>query len=145
MLSSTSTKWRGPWYKKVYFLKLYMVYVRTKGVLLPPISKQTPKNPIQIRVEILKKGATNLHWSSPVIRKPLLTNSLSKCDLYRSLFQLSLAGILFSILLLCLCIVKKASLYIWFYELCQFLYSSYNSIEKKRKDAKQLAGEFKET
>ena len=49
--------------------------------------------------------------SSLLIRKPLLANALSKCGLYLSLFQLPLASILFSVLLLCLCIVKKPEVF----------------------------------
>ena len=45
--------------------------------------------------------------SSLLIKKSFLTNALRKCVFYSSLFQLSLASILFSIFLLCLYIVKN--------------------------------------
>ena len=63
----TSAKWRGPWYWKVYFLKLHYVYVCTtfqvssiiltsfrQGIILepphPPTSKRNLKKPTQIGV-----------------------------------------------------------------------------------------------
>ena len=50
-----------------------------------------------------------------IIRKSFLTNSLSKCGLNPSLFQLPLTSTLFSI---------------WFCNLCQFLYINFYSITK---------------
>ena len=63
----TSVNLRGPWYQKIYFLKLHIcVYLRAKfqvstiiltsirqGVILPPTtSEQTPKKSTQIRVQL---------------------------------------------------------------------------------------------
>ena len=65
----TSAKLRGPWYQKLYFLKLHMnVYLRAKfqvsiislrsfrqggNFIPPPNSKRTPKKPTQIRIKEL--------------------------------------------------------------------------------------------
>ena len=50
-------------------------------------------------------------WSSLLVRKSFVTNPLSKCCLYPSLSQLFLASILFSIVLLCLCILRKPAVF----------------------------------
>ena len=77
--------------------------------------------------------SNDIYRSSILIRKSLLTNALSKCGLYSSLFQLSLASTLFSIFLLCLCILRKPeACSILFYHLCQLLYRNCHSITKKR-------------
>ena len=69
--------------------------------------------------------------SSLLVRKSFLTNALDKCALYPSLFQLSLASILFSIFLVSLhcCKVVKA----------QPFHCNFENVSKLIKDAKQLA------
>ena len=93
--------------------------------------------------------------SSLSIRKSLLTNALSICGLYSSLFQLSLARILFSIFLLCLCIVKKPAVFdfvtclgfckeiiIAYQRRAEPLYCSFENLLKLTKDVKQLITYF---
>ena len=93
--------------------------------------------------------------SSLSIRKSLLTNALSICGLYSSLFQLSLAWILFSIFLLCLCIVKKPAVFdfvtclgfckeiiIAYQRRAEPLYCSFENLLKLTKDVKQLITYF---
>ena len=46
-----------------------------------------------------------------VIKKSFLANTLRNFGLYSSLFQLSLASILFIVFLLCLCIVRKPAVF----------------------------------
>ena len=95
------------------------------------------------------------HMSSLSIRKSLLTNALSICGLYSSLFQLSLARILFSIFLLCLCIVKKPAVFdfvtclgfckeiiIAYQRRAEPLYCSFENLLKLTKDVKQLITYF---
>ena len=71
--------------------------------------------------------------SSLLIRQSFLTNTLSNCDLYSSLFQLSLASILFSISQLGLCIVRKPAVFDF------FTYKCIENVLKLTKNAKQLA------
>ena len=90
--------------------------------------------------------------SSLLIRKPFLTNSLSNCDLYSSLFQLFLASILFSVFLLCPCIVRKPAVFdfitclsfckeiiIAYWRRAEPFHCSFENVLKLTKDAKQLA------
>ena len=87
--------------------------------------------------------------SSLLIRKSLLTNALSKW-LYPSLFQLSLASILFSIFLFCLSILRKPAVYITCVSFCTEIIIAYRrraepfhcnseNISNLRKDTKQPA------
>ena len=90
--------------------------------------------------------------SSLLISKFFLINALSKCSLYPSLFHLSLTSMLFSIFLLCFCILRKPVVFDFIIRV-NFFKRNYHSITKKsrafyynfeyvsklRKDAKQLA------
>ena len=49
--------------------------------------------------------------SSVLMWKSFLISALSNCGLFSSLFQLFLASILFSIFLLCLCVVRKPAVF----------------------------------
>ena len=90
--------------------------------------------------------------SSLFIRKLLLTNALSNCGFYSSLFQSSLASILFSIFLLCLCIVRKPVVFDFITSLsfCKEIiveyrrraepfHYSFENVLKLTKEGKQLA------
>ena len=80
-----------------------------------------------------------------------MTNALSNCGLYSSLFQLSLHSILFSIFMLCLCIVRKPTVFdfITYFSFCEEFvvayqirerqfHCSFENVLKLTKDAKQL-------
>ena len=90
--------------------------------------------------------------SSLLIRQSFLTNTLSNCDLYSSLFQLSLVSILFSISQLGLCIVRKPAAFDFFTCLgfwkevivayrrrAEPFHFSFENVLKLTKNAKQLA------
>ena len=90
--------------------------------------------------------------SSLFIRKLFLINALSNCDFYSSLLQLSLASILFSIFLLCLCIVRKPAVFDFITSLsfCKEIiveyrrraepfYCSFENVLKLTKEGKHLA------
>ena len=90
--------------------------------------------------------------SSLLIRKSFLTNALSNCGLYTILFQLSLASILFSIFLLCLCIVRKPAVFdfitclsfckeiiVAYQRRAESFYCSFENVLKLTRDPKQLA------